>query len=140
MEIITKCQEIAKDIYNVLGNEQDEVTYKNAFEVAFILDKYRYEREKDLPICYRDHIVGRGEADFVVYEDITLAIEVKAVASWTTSPPPNDISQLSNYMKALETIYGLLINFPQAGTSNKKQISNEPEFIQLPKIETNSIP
>lgn len=130
MELMGKCQEISKDIYKVLGNEQEELTYNNAFEVSFILDKYRYEREKDLPIYYRNHIVGRGSIDFVVYDNITLAIEVKAVASWGTPalPPPGDISQLTNYMRSLDTCHGLLINFPQAGTSNKKQAVSEPEF------------
>ena len=128
MTIIEQAQNIAADIFKELGNEQDEVTYKNAFEVACQLDKLKYQRELDLPIYYRDHIVGRGQADFVLYSDITLAIEVKAVSSWGDTIPPTNVSQLKNYMRSLNTKYGLLINFPQAGTSCKKQAVETPEF------------
>ena len=128
MILIEKIQAIANDIYSVLGNEHDEATYKNAMEIAFMLDKFSYSREMDLPIYYRGHIVGRGKADFIVYGDSPLAIEVKASSSWGVAPEPQYVSQLNNYMFAAKTTCGLLINYPQAGTSLKKQPVNEPEF------------
>jgi len=109
-----KCIEIARDIYRELGNEQQEVTYKNAFEVAFRLDGIKYEREKYLPIYYRNQIIGYGNADYIVRGDIVLALEIKAIASWNESPPPDYVSQTKNYMKSENTEQGILINFPQA--------------------------
>jgi len=109
-----KCIEIAQDIYKELGNEQQEVTYKNAFEVAFRLDGVKYEREKYLPIYYRNQIIGYGNADYIVHGDIVLVLEIKAVVAWNGLPPQDYISQTKNYMKSENTENGLIINFPQA--------------------------
>lgn len=119
MDMVEKCKEIATDIYKELGNEQDEVTYQNAFEVAFILDKVKYEREKDMPIYYRGIIVGRGNADFVVYDEMPLVIEIKAVAPQGLDQ--QDISQTRNYMKSLGICPGVLINFPQTSRKGSAQ-------------------
>jgi GxxExxY protein len=143
MELLEYLKYEIQSIYEVLGDKQDEDTYKKALEVSFMLDKHKYDKEKYLPIYYREHIVSYGNADFVIYEGLTLIIEVKTESSWLDSksniivPPPVHLSQIKGYMKSIATDNGILINFPKIGSSTKKTYSDKAEYIILPNENKN---
>lgn len=126
MEMINKCQEIAKNIFNELGSDFDECIYQKAFEIELRLCNMRYENARVVPIFYKGFNVGEAKTDLLVNDN--LVIELKAIASALS---PKEETQLKTYMKSLNINSGLLINFPQAG---RKEIPLDPEFIELPHL------
>jgi len=126
-ELINKCQDIARDIFNNLGSGFDECIYQRAFEVSLRLEGIRYENKRVIPVFYRDFNIGDGEADLIVYdgEGQIVIMELKAIGAGLS---PKEETQLRKYMELLEIKAGLLVNFPQAG---RKGIPDEPEFIIL---------
>ncbi len=129
MNIILKCQSIARNIFNDLGSGFDETIYQKAFEVELRLNKLRYENIKIIPISYKGFNIGEGKLDLMVYTHMDiLVIELKAIKEKMS---PKEETQLCKYMTLLNISKGLLINFPQAG---RRIIPTEPEFVILPKL------
>ena len=112
MNLINKCQEIARDIYNDLGSGWSEEVYHNAFEVALRVESIQYESHKITPILYKGYNVGRGEVDILAKSNNEhLIVELKATAHIVA----NNIPQIKKYMTTLDIQQGLIINFPQEG-------------------------
>ncbi|MEJ2055060.1 MAG: GxxExxY protein [Calditrichaceae bacterium] len=107
----------AQEVHRVLGPGFLEIVYKDALEIEFILRKIDYEREKNLPISYKEHPLRRGyNADFVGYNKIIL--EVKALSGLTGDHE----AQTLNYLKATEFKLGLLINFGERSLKVKRMV------------------
>ena len=64
-----------------------------------------FEREKDVPIFYKERQIGFRRVDFLVEENIL--VELKAVSALTDL----HIAQTINYLEAFQLQVGLLINF-----------------------------
>lgn len=134
-ELIEKCQDIARDIFNDLGSGFDECIYQRSFEVALRLEGIHYENKKVLPIYYKGFSVGDGELDLLVCEGKEeVIIELKAIGATLS---PKEETQLRKYMELEGIESGLLINFPQAG---RKGIPNEPEFVIASRASSSSTP
>lgn len=133
MNLIDKCQDIARDIYNDLGSGFEEPIYQKAFEVALRLEGIPYENQRITPVFYKGFNVGEQKLDLVIkWLSEELIVELKAILALS----PKDATQLKKYMELLNIKDGLLVNFPQFGTAkSKSEISNEPEFKILPESE-----
>jgi GxxExxY protein len=128
MNLIDKCKSIASEIFNDLGSGFDEPIYQKAFEVSLRLETIQYENQKIIPIFYKGFNIGEGKIDLIPQcDNDLLIIELKAIVAIS----PKDITQLKKYMELLNAKQGLLINFPQVGTSKKETVIQEPEFIIL---------
>lgn len=109
---------IAKDVYKKLGSGHQEVVYDRAMQVGLRLAKIRYDSQKVVELKYKDHYVGEGYPDLIVYLDKDVILELKAVGS---DLGPSEKQQLENYMNILKIKRGILINFKQPskkGTTN----------------------
>ena len=128
MNLIDKCKSIACEIFNDLGSGFDEPVYQKAFEVSLRLEGIQYENQKIIPIFYKGFNIGEGKIDLIPQcNNELLIIELKAIVSIS----PKDVTQLKKYMELTNAKQGLLINFPQVGTSKKENIIQEPEIITL---------
>lgn len=133
---MNKYKEIAKDVYNELGEGYEECIYHKAFEVGLRINKIDYESKSIIPVSYKGYNVGEQEIDLLIrIPDNNLIIELKSLGG---NIMDDDKAQLHRYIKILKAKRGLLINFEQCGKSKKKDYSKlytsndlEPEYYSI---------
>ena len=107
----------ALEVHNALGCGFLEPVYQEALEIEFDFRKIPYDRQKQLPINYKDHQLKKVYmADFVVYEQIV--VEIKALNNLSSL----EESQLLNYLKAGNYKVGVLINFGSESLQWKRKV------------------
>lgn len=92
-------------VHRALGPGFLESVYEQALCVELRLQGITFERQKVVPILYRDCLVGEHRLDLLV--ENRLVVELKAVRAL------DDVffAQVRSYMKAIGTESGLLLNF-----------------------------
>jgi len=112
-KIIGLCMEVHRE----LGYGFLEIVYKDALELLFQQHQIPYEREKELPITFRNVVLPRKFfADFMVYNNIILEAKSKAAII------DEHIAQTLNYLKASKNKLGLLVNFGRLQLEYKRLI------------------
>lgn len=79
--------------------------YQRALVIEFVELGLIFEREKEMPIFYKDRQIGTRRVDFFVDNDII--VELKAI----TQIEEVNKAQILNYLEAYKVKLGLLINF-----------------------------
>lgn len=97
---------ISEDIYKDLGPCHLESVYHRAFMMELDEKRLPYAYEVNMPVRYKNQIVGTVRADVVL--DNTWVVELKACASLKQE----HVIQLLHYMEISDTKEGFLINFP----------------------------
>ncbi len=95
----------AFEVINELGAGFLESVYEKALWVALQDAGLSSERQHELEVYFRNHVVGHFYADLFVAD--TVVVELKAVKSVL----PEHRAQLINYLNASGKCVGLLINF-----------------------------
>jgi GxxExxY protein len=95
----------AMAVHSTLGNGFQEVIYQRALSIEFQVQGLAFEREKEMPIFYREKHIGTRRVDFFVEERVM--VELKAMEKI------EDVhkAQAINYCEAYNIADGLLINF-----------------------------
>ncbi len=95
----------AMQVHSTLGNGFQEVIYQRCLAIELSHQGIIYEREKEMPIYYRDEQVGTRRVDFLVENKVM--VEIKAIEKL------EDVhkAQAINYCEAYGIADGLLINF-----------------------------
>lgn len=116
-------------VHNTLGSGFQEVIYQRALAIELTLNGLTFEREKEMPIFYREEQIGLRRVDFFV-ENIVM-VELKAVGLL------EDVhkAQAINYLEAYNIADGLLINFGGLSLDfkrvyNKKLINPKDNALQ----------
>ena len=124
--LINSIKTIAQDVYKSLGMGFSESMYHQAMLVGLREKSIPYESETIIPIKYKNHNIGNIRSDIIIGS--SLIVELKAVVQ-----PPNEIEkqQLLNYLYALNKNQGIIINFPQPGTSKNWIKKDIPDFYEL---------
>lgn len=104
----------AMHVHRVMGNGFQEVVYQRCLEIEMRYANLPFEREKEMPLFYRNENVGSRRADFVVAN--RLIVELKAVELLL----PVHSAQAINYCEAYSIPDGLLINFGGLSLENKR--------------------
>ena len=110
----------AMQVHRILGNGFQEVIYQRALAIELQINDLSFEREKNIPIYYRDERIGTRRADFFVEEKIML--ELKAVIEMTDA----HLAQAINYLEAYNMEIGLLINFGAKSLQFKRVHNKKP--------------
>jgi GxxExxY protein len=92
-------------VHRELGPGLLEGIYRDALCVEFADADLAYERERPIPILYKNRLIGEYRADIIVDDKVVL--ELKAVSK----DDPVYFAQLLSYLKILDKRQGLLINF-----------------------------
>ncbi len=93
-------------VHRALGPGMLESTYRDCLAIELSARGHQIEREKSLPLVYRDTEIPHAyRIDLLV--DTKLLVELKAV----TQIEPIHRVQLATYLKLLQLPLGLLINF-----------------------------
>jgi GxxExxY protein len=116
----------AMTVHSALGNGFQEVIYQRAMELEFPFHNLAFEREKEMPIFYREQQIGTRRADFFV--EGCIMVELKAIIRLEDV----HLAQAINYLEAYHMEIGLLINFGAKSLEykrvhNNKLIQSRPE-------------
>jgi len=95
----------AMEVHKTLGNGFQEVIYQRALAVEFTYQGLSFEREKEMPLTYREQDIGTRRVDFFVEGQVM--VELKAIEQLL----PVYKTQAINYCEAYNIADGLLINF-----------------------------
>ncbi|HVS90910.1 MAG TPA: GxxExxY protein [Mucilaginibacter sp.] len=95
----------AMQVHNALGSGFQELIYQRALAIELAYNSLAFEREKEMPIYYRDEQIGLRRVDFFV--EGAVMVELKAMEKLL------DVhrAQAINYLEAYNIADGLLINF-----------------------------
>jgi len=104
----------AMKVHSTLGNGFQEVIYQRALEIEFAFNDVSFEREKELPIYYREINIGTRRVDFFI-ED-TIMVELKSILQLEDV----HLAQAINYLEAYNMEIGLLINFGSQSLTFKR--------------------
>jgi len=104
-EITERIIGCAMRVHSILGNGFQEVIYQRALEIEMNLESLSFEREKEMPVLYKNNIIGTRRVDFFVEGKIM--VELKALILLEDV----HLAQAKNYLEAYNMEVGLLINF-----------------------------
>jgi GxxExxY protein len=104
-DITRKIIGCAMQVHTRLGNGFQEVIYQRALEIEMALEGVAFEREKEMPIYYREIQIGTRRVDFFIGN--LIMVELKAIISLEDV----HLAQAINYLEAYNMEVGLLINF-----------------------------
>ncbi len=113
-DITRKIIGCAMSVHRVLGNGFQEIVYQRALAVEMDLQGLNFEREKELPLIYKNHQVGTRRVDFFVEGKVM--VELKAL----TELEDVHLAQAFNYLEAYKMEVGLLINFGRKSLEFKR--------------------
>ena len=95
----------AMQVHNTLGNGFQEVIYQRALEIEMRIAGLEFVREMEMPIFYREELIGTRRVDFFVAG--LIMVELKALEKLE----PVHKAQAINYCEAFNIADGLLIDF-----------------------------
>jgi GxxExxY protein len=113
-ELTGKIIGCAMEVHKHLGNGFQEVVYQRALSIELNMQGLEHEREKEMPLNYKDHDIGTRRVDFFVMNKIM--VEIKA----TSQPEDVHLAQAINYLEAYNMEIGLLINFGNTSLQFKR--------------------
>jgi len=100
-KIIGACMEVHK----TLGPGYSIEYYRKALEVEFEQKELKFESQKPVEVMYKEVMVGSFEVDFVVAEDVVIALRSQDMLKDV------EIQQVLRCLNLLECSIGLLVNF-----------------------------
>ncbi len=109
----------AMRVHSTLGNGFQEVIYQRALAIEMPYHDLSFEREKEMPIFYRDQQIGTRRVDFFV--ENVIMVELKAI----TQLDDVHLAQAINYLEAYQMEVGLLINFGSKSLTFKRVHNNK---------------
>jgi GxxExxY protein len=106
----------AMEVHRILGAGFLESVYEEALAHEFDQRGILYQGQAELIVRYKEIIVGKFYADFLVDEKIV--VELKAIKRLTEI----DEAQLLNYLKGTGYRVGLLLNFGTSSLEHRRRI------------------
>ena len=110
----------AMKVHSTLGNGFQEVIYQRAMELEMPFENLFFKREMEMPVHYRNEIIGTRRVDFFVEESVM--VELKAIIKLEDV----HLAQAMNYLEAYNMEIGLLINFGSKSLEFKRVHNNKP--------------
>lgn len=116
-ELTSKIIGASMSVHKILGNGFQEVIYQRALAIELQELGVGCEREKEMPIFYKDQQIGTRRVDFLI--DGVVSVELKAL----TKLEDVHLAQAINYLEAYNIEIGLLINFGAKSLEFKRLIN-----------------
>ena len=107
-------------VHKALGPGFLESAYEEALAIEFDFLEIRYERQKPVPLIYRDQAIGEHRLDFLVEK--LVVVELKAIQSFEDV----HFAVVRSYLKACSLQSGLLINFATMPLTVRRVGREEP--------------
>jgi GxxExxY protein len=109
----------ATRVHKELGPGFLEAMYEEALAIELTVGALAFERQKLLPVFYREHLIGEHRLDFLVEGKVI--VELKAISAL------EDIhfAIVRSYLKAANLDDALLLNFESASDASTTQRSTK---------------
>lgn len=105
------------EVHKELGSGYLEPVYQEALSLEFQFQNIPFERERLLPVYYKNiNLIKRYSVDFVCFNQIL--VELKA----TSDLSGDHLAQVLNYLKASKLKLGILINFGAGSLQYKRLV------------------
>ena len=123
-----KHEELTKDIIgaamavlNELKPGLDEKLYENALVIELVARGHTVEQQREYPVHYRGHFIGKLVPDLIV--------DGKVIADPKVATAFNDshIAQMLGYLNITGLEVALLLNFKESKLTWKRVVRGEPE-------------
>lgn len=109
----------AMEVHSHLGNGFREIIYQRALAHELRLRGLSFERELELPVCYKGERLGTQRVDFLIKD--LICVETKAVSQLENA----DLTQALNYLEAYNREVGLLLNFGAPSLQYKRLLNKK---------------
>jgi len=109
----------AMEVHSKLGPGFLESVYEEALAYEFQLQNIGFEKQKEVPVFYKNRQVKQFICDFLV--DSRVIVELKAITEITEI----EKLQVINYLKAGGFQVGLLLNFGQKSLEYKRLVNTK---------------
>ncbi len=123
-----KHEELTKDIIgaamamlNELKPGLDEKLYENALIIELQHRGHTVEQQREFPVHYRGHLIGKLVPDLIV--DGRVIADTKVVTAFNDT----HIAQMLGYLNITGLEVALLVNFKEARLTWKRVVSGEPD-------------
>jgi len=116
-ELTGKIIGCSMEVHKILGNGFQEVIYQRALAIELGENNIVFEREKEMPIFYKEQHIGTRRVDFLI--EGMVSVELKAL----TKLEDVHLAQAINYLEAYNIEIGLLINFGAKSLEFKRLIN-----------------
>ena len=123
-----KHEELTKDIIgaamavlNELKPGLDEKLYENALVIELVARGHTVEQQREYPVHYRGHFIGKLVPDLIV--DGKVIADPKVVTAFNDS----HIAQMIGYLNITGLEVALLLNFKESKLTWKRVVRGEPE-------------
>jgi len=101
-------------VHKELGHGFLETMYEEALAIELAAVNVHFERQKLLPVFYREHLIGEHRLDFLVERKVI--VELKAISALENI----HFAILRSYLKAANLADALLLNFATARLTVKR--------------------
>src|SRR5208283_5511629 len=123
-----KHEELTKDIIgaamavlNELKPGLDEKLYENALVIELTARGHKIEQQREYPVHYRGHFIGKLVPDLIV--DGKVIADPKVVSAFTET----HTAQMLGYLNITGLEVALLLNFKEAQLAWKRVVRGQPE-------------
>jgi GxxExxY protein len=106
----------AMEVHTILGPGFLESVYQAALERELTLRGIPFEKQVELPVSYKETLVGEYIADFII--DGKLIVEIKAVSNFNSQHQ----AQAMHYLTATGCRLALLLNFGTGSLEHRRVI------------------
>ena len=111
----------AISVLNELRPGLDEKVYDNAMAIELAARGLTVEQQREYPIYYRSHLVGKLIPDLIV--DGKVVVDPKVVTVFNDT----HVAQMLGYLNITGLEVALLLNFKQAKMALKRVVTGAPE-------------
>jgi len=105
------------DVFKDLGPGYQEKYYQKAISLSSKGNNLKFKEQVSIPLEYKSHKIGSVILDFLIENKIVLEIKKGNYFS------PNNIKQISAYLRATNLKLGLLANFTSGGVKIKRIVN-----------------
>ncbi len=123
-----KHEEITRDIIgaamavlNELRPGLDEKLYENALVIELVARGHTVEQQREFPVHYRGHFIGKLIPDLIV--DGKVIVDPKVVTGFNDT----HLAQMLGYLNITSLEVALLLNFKEAKLDWKRVVRGQPE-------------
>lgn len=107
-------------VLNELRPGLDEKLYENALAIELRARGHRVEQQREFPVYFRDHLVGRLIPDLIV--DDCVIVDPKVVTAFTDT----HIAQMLGYLNITGLGVAILLNFKESRLGWKRIVRGQP--------------
>ncbi len=108
-------------VLNELRPGLDEKLYENALVIELVARGHTVEQQREFPVHYRGHFIGKLIPDLIV--DGKVIVDPKVVTGFNDT----HLAQMLGYLNITSLEVALLLNFKEAKLDWKRVVRGQPE-------------